>query len=250
MKVRDFIAVSFAAVLLCMGPSPLLAGEHDERAIEVLKAWNNYQATLNAVVIRGTSLQDARLGAGLVVSNSEEITVSLKKPASLHLKQFDGVNTMEIFFHNGQLTTFDSGLGYYAQADVPKDLGAALDFSLEEMGVDAPLMDLVRANVFDQLAEIADSILYLSDQSLVAGAYCHQIAIRGTDLDVQLWIQKGEIPVPRRIMITNKWEGGAPRFVAEMDWTTAAKIDDSEFVFKAPEGARQIEFITSLDRRK
>jgi len=250
MKVRDFIAFSIAAVLLCMGPPSLSAGEHDERAIEVLKAWSRYQATLQAVVIRGVSLQDARLHEGLLVSNSQEITVSLKRPASLHVKKFDGANTIEIFFHNGQLTTLDSGLGYYAQADVPKDIGAALDFSLEEMGVDAPLMDLVRAKVFDQLAEIADSILYLSDQGLVAGADCHQIAIRGTDLDVQLWIQKGEIPVPRRIIIIDKWEGGAPRFVAEMEWKTAAKIDDSEFVFKAPEGARQIEFMTNLDRRK
>ena len=248
MKVRGCIAVLLAAVLLGMGPSPLSAGEHDERALEVLKAMSDYKSSQDTFVIRGTSLHDARLGAGLIVSNSHEITVSLKRPASLHFSEFDGINTRELLFHKGHLTVFESVRGYYAQADVPEELDAALDFALDEMEIDAPLMDLVRANVFDHLVEMTDSIVYLTDRSRVAGTDCHHIVLRGAEVDVQLWIQQDDPPLPRRIMIIDKWEGGAPRFVANMDWKAGAKIDDSEFEFKAPEGAQQIEFISTLDR--
>lgn len=248
MKIRDCIAVLFTAVLLGIGAMPLSAGEQDKRALDVLKAMSEYKAAQDTIVIRGTTLHDARLDAGLIVSNSHEITVSLKRPASLHFKEFDGINTKELFFHKGHLTVFESGRGYFAQADIPEKIDAALDFALDEMKIDAPLMDLVRSNVFDHLVEVTDSILYLTDRSRVAGIDCHHIVLRGPEVDVQLWIQEGEIPIPRRIMIIDKWEGSAPRFVANMDWKTGAKIDDSEFNFKPPEGAQQIEFITNLDR--
>lgn len=216
---------------------------HDARAVEVLQAMSDYKASLDSVVISGSSINDARLDAGLIVSNSNEMTVTVKRPASLHFKNFDGINTMELYFHQGLLTVFDSGTGFYAQANIPEKIDAALDFALAELDVDAPLMDLVRADVFDHLIETTDSVMYLTDKSRVMGSDCHHIAIRSAEVDVQLWIQEGNQPVPRRIMITSKWEGGAPRFLANMNWDTKPDIKSGTFDFKAPEGVSQIQFV-------
>lgn len=246
MKIPVSIAVfTFAAMPSFCLPAMDTTSPHDARAVEVLQAMSDYKASLDSVVIRGSSINDARLDAGLIVSNSNEMTVTVQRPNSLHFKNFDGIDTMELYFHQGLLTVFDSGAGYYAQANIPERIDAALDFALDELDIDAPLMDLVRADVFNHLVKATDSVLYLTDKSRVMGSDCHHIAIRGAELDVQLWIQEGDRPLPRRIMITSKWEGGAPRFLANMDWDTKPDIQSGAFDFKAPEGASQIEFVNT-----
>ena len=244
MKIPFSITVFTAAAMLSFSlPAMDTTSPHDARAVEVLQAMSDYKASLDSVVISGTSIHDARLDAGLIVSNSNEMTFTVKRPASLHFKNFDGIDTMELYFHQGLLTVFDSGTGFYAQADIPEKIDAALDFALDELDIDMPLMDLVRADVFDRLVEATDSVLYLTDKSRVMGSDCHHIAIRGAEVDVQLWIQEGNRPVPRRIMITSKWEGGVPRFVANMNWDTKPDIKSGAFDFKAPDGVSQIQFV-------
>ena len=44
------------------------------------------------------------------------------------------------------------------------------------------------------------------------------------------------------MMITSVWEAGSPRFSAVLNWNLEPGIEPGSFDFKAPEGARQIEF--------
>ena len=68
------------------------------------------------------------------------------------------------------------------------------------------------------------------------------MAIRLADADVQIWVQQGDTPLPRRMMITSKWEGGSPRFIADLQWQQKPKIAPGTFDFSAPEGASEIQF--------
>ena len=56
--------------------------QQDAKAIEVLEQMAVYKSTLDQVVITGVTSMDARLDAGLMVSNSEEISVSISRPGS------------------------------------------------------------------------------------------------------------------------------------------------------------------------
>ena len=57
--------------------------KQDARAIEVLKQMAAFTSSLDQVVIKGVTFTDARLGAGLMVSNAEEVSVSIKRPGSM-----------------------------------------------------------------------------------------------------------------------------------------------------------------------
>ena len=85
-------------------------------------------------------------------------------------------------------------------------------------------------------------ILYLTDKARLAGIDCHHIAIRGSEIDVQLWVEEGDKPLPRKIMITSKWEGGSPRYTANMWWNSEPDISADIFEFRAPDGAVKISF--------
>lgn len=240
--------IKYVMVLLIsvLGVSTVLAqdpgAQRDTKAIDVLKNMSAYTASLDKLVLNGTAFTDARLDAGLMVSNSAEIELIIDRPGSMRITNFDGAQTKVIYFHDGLLTVFGSERKFYGQANLPKEIEAAMEFALNELGVDAPLMDMVYKDVSTHLVGSLDSVLYLTDKSRVGGTDCHQIAIRGPDVDIQLWVEEGDRPVPRKIMITSKWEGGAPRFFANMIWDSAPEIDPGVFVFEAPEGSENIGF--------
>jgi len=217
----------------------------DARAIEVLKSMSAYKASLDRVVIKGVNLTDARLGGGLLVSNSTEVKVSIDRPGSVHISSFDGVERKEIYFHDGMLTVYGTERNFYAQATIPKDIEAAMEFALEELDVEAPLMDLIYRDASTHLIGSQETILYLTDKARVAGTDCHHIVVRGAEADVQLWVEEGDRPVVRKIVITSKWEGGSPRFSANLMWDSDPDFNQEIFEFKPPEGSINIGFTQS-----
>ena len=238
-----WILAAFLAVNTCAASEDSV--QQDARAIEVLKSMSAYAASLDRVAIAGITFTDARLGAGLMVANSDEVEMIIDRPGSMYISSFDGVAKKEIYFHDGMLTVYGSEKKYYAQASIPKEIEAALEFALEELELEAPLMDLIYQDVSTHLIGSQETILYLTDKARVAGTDCHHIAIRGPEADLQLWVEEGDRPVPRKIMITSKWEGGAPRFTANLVWVPEPEIDQKTFIFEAPEGSTNIGFVES-----
>ena len=217
--------------------------KQDAKAIEVLKKMAAFKSSQDQVVIKGVTFTDARLGAGLMVSNAEEVSVSIERPGSMLITSADGKATRGFYFHDGLFTFFNSASQLYGQADIPKDIETAMEFALDELGIEAPLMDMIYQDAAAHLLSSDETILYLTDKARVGGTDCHHIAIRGSDIDIQLWVEEGDRPMTRRIMITSKWEGGSPRFLADLDWDTNPQFAPGFFEFKAPEGATKIDFI-------
>jgi hypothetical protein len=140
------------------------------------------------------------------------------------------------------LTVFNAERGFYAQAAIPEEIEAALEFALEELQVEAPLMDMLFQDASVHLIGSDEAIRYLTGKARIAGTDCHHIVIRGDEVDVQLWIEEGDRPLPRKIIITSKWEGGSPRFVTNLSWDTEPGFKQERFEFKAPEGSMNIGF--------
>ena len=246
MITRHKLPIVVLAILLgfCTVIAQASGVRQDAKAVEVLKKMAAYKKSLNQVILKGISFTDARLGAGLMVSNSEEVQMSISRPGSLRISSFDGVATKAIYFHDGLLTVYNSERKLYAQASIPKEIEAAVEFALEELDVEAPLMDFIYKDASTHLIGSDETILYLTDKSRIGGKDCHHLAIRGAESDVQLWVEEGDRPLPRKIMITSKWEGGSPRFIANLSWDTEPEFKPGFFEFKAPDGAMKIEFTT------
>ena len=117
-----------------------------------------------------------------------------------------------------------------------------MDFAVNEVGIEAPLLDLVSQDVAGHLLEDAEEISYLGT-SLVRGEIFHHVAIRFAEIDMQVWIAAEGLPLPGKISMISKWEGGAPRFVAFLTWDVDPDIPDGTFDFEAPDGAVEIDFL-------
>jgi hypothetical protein len=65
-------------------------------------------------------------------------------------------------------------------------------------------------------------------------------------VDVQLWIATKGRPLPGKLVITSKWEGGSPRFVAFFDWQVNPNLPSTSFSFDPPDDAVAVKFLIDL----
>jgi len=234
-------------MLLILAGTVAVAGEtknrKDSKALDVLNQMGAYTASLDQGIIKGEIFADARLDAGLMVSNPSEIILKFDKPGSLYVETFDGMNTRKIYIHKGILTIFNSETNYYAQTPVPEKIEDAMQFAMEKLELDLPLGELFFADSAIEIVTDQDTVLYLTDKSRIHGVDCHHIAVRGDEMDLQMWVEEGAQPTPRKMLIAMKWEGGSPRHAALMKWSKVDGFDPKTFEFKPPEGALKIRFI-------
>ena len=246
MKTRVRVAAILLLIIAGYGSVTNAAESHrDSKALEVLNQMGAYTASLDRIVIKGEIFADARLDAGLMISNSSQVEISIDRPGSLTMQNFDGVTTRQVYIHQGMLTVFSSEHKFFARAEVPDDIQSAMKFAMEEFELELPLGELFFAETAVSLLTEQDTIHYITDKSRIRGVDCHHIAIRGKDIDLQLWVEEGDRPTPRKISMTMKWEGGAPRHTALMEWTSVEELDSKTFEFVEPEGAQEIRFMGS-----
>jgi hypothetical protein len=198
-------------------------------------------AGLDTFIVGGDAYTDAWLDAGLVIEHSADVTMRVRRPGEMRLTKRDSETTKEIFFSRGVLTVFDRSRNLYAQMEISKDVGAAFDYAVNELGIDAPLLDFVAKDVSGHLLEEAQEVRYLGT-SLIRGNLFEHVAIREPEVDIQIWIAAEGRPLPGKMAISSKWKGGAPRFVAFLEWDTSPELPGDALVFVAPEGATRIEF--------
>ena len=122
-----------------------------------------------------------------------------------------------------------------APASIAK-LGEALE---EKHGIEVPLVDLFR---WGSPGWSASGITSASDvgPAVVAGTTCEQYAFRQQDIDWQLWIQQGDHPLPRKLVITSRDDEARPQHTAVYTWSLAPSFNEGAFTFEPPKGAARV----------
>ena len=142
------------------------------------------------------------------------------------------------------LTAYNSDRNFYAQKPIPDSVLAAIDFALNDMRILAPLLELISGKFAENVTGDEAEVAYMGT-SLFRGDVHDHIAIRGPEVDMQLWIAADAPHLPKKMALVSKWESGAPRLVGFMNWDTSAELADDLFVFVPPKGATEIQFVSA-----
>lgn len=215
-------------------------------AKELIERMSAEIAQLNRFVVRGDAYTDARLAAGLIIEHASQVELRLQRqPAAVRISNRKSEGTTEIFFDDGRLSVYNDRDNFYAQTEIPKSVDSMLSYAVNEVDIEAPLLDFVSSNIAGDLINGADEIRHLGT-SLIRETTFHHIAIRSSEVDVQLWIAAEGQPLPGKLVISSKWEAGSPRFVAFFDWETDPDFSPDLFRFDPPNDAIEIGFIADL----
>ncbi len=247
IKICKSIFLTLTTTILMGGfATSTCAQEVDPKAL--LEQMSTEIAGLDSFIVHGDAYADARLGAGQIIEHASQVTLRLRRePASIRITNRNAENTKEIYFDDGLLSVYSTNDNFYAQTDIPQGVESMLDFAVNEVGIEAPLLDFVSANIADDFLQDANEVRYL-DTSLIRNEVFHHIGIRSRDVDVQIWIASEGRPLPGKLVITSKWEGGSPRFVAFFKWDTDPAFRSDLFTFDPPGDAIEVEFLHNLQQ--
>lgn len=161
----------------------------------------------------------------------------------MHAKRQGDLVDQEFFYDGKTLTLHDSKAGFHASIDVPDTLEGMLDFARDSLDIVAPAGDFVYSNSFDILMDGVEAGFYVGP-SFVEGVVCDHLAFSSPGTDWQIWIERGDKPVPRRLVITSTDVLNAPQFTVHIrDRDILPKVSDTDFSFRKHDSSTAIEFM-------
>ena len=226
----------------------------EPEAAQILQQMSDYLGSLKRFTLSSESTIDTLMPSGQKIQRGAHVDVAIQRPNRLRLNRNGDDVEQEFYFDGNTLTLYGKQDGYYANLGVSKtvDIDTVLDLARTEIGVILPAADLIYQDPYEGLMADAESGT-LVGTSTVGGVEVDHLAVRGRQVDWQIWIEKGDKPLPRKYVITSKWIAGGPQFTAVFsDWKTSAEFDDALFTFSPPPKAQEIGFVPlrgKFDRR-
>ncbi len=221
-----------------------VAQEPDPR--ELLSRMSIEIAGLEHFAISGDAYSDARLDAGLIIEHAAQATMQVSKPDSVKITNLTEEDLKELYFTANQLTIYTQSKNFFGQVEFPEGTTNGLSYAVDELGIDAPMIDFVAGNVAERLLTTATEVLYIG-RSLIRNSEYEHVVIRTAEIDIQLWIAAEGPPLPGKMALSAKWDGGAPRTVVFMNWDTTPTFADDLFDFEPPDGVVEIAIETRFD---
>lgn len=211
----------------------------EPEALQALQRMSAYLGTLNAFEMKAETSMDLILDEGERIQKDGVTTYKVKRPNGFMIETASDKPVRQVFYNGKQLTLYSPRLGYYATVPAPATIRETLDAARENYGIVLPLEDLFRWGEPGSRAENLTSAFEVGP-ALIDGVETDQYAFREGDVDWQIWIAKGDKPLPRKIVMIDRKDAERPGFTARMSWNTSPQLAASSFTFDPSPSAKQI----------
>jgi len=236
------VAVAVALAVMAgsaAAQAPAAQASIEPEAMTALKAMAAYLRTLKTFQVEAAVIDEDVLEDGQKVQYTGVTNFLTQMPNRLRV-DISNERRDRLYLYDGkEFTMFARRLNYYATIPAPPTIAQLADKMEEDYGYSVPLVDLFR---WGSPSWTPDEITGATDfgPSNVEGTTCEHYLFRQADIDWQLWIQKGDYPLPRKIVITTKTDEARPQHTAVYKWNLAPSFNDRAFVFDPPEGAGKV----------
>ena len=213
--------------------------ERDPAALAELEQMGAYLRTLKAFQLKADVVTEAVRTDGQKVQIIRAVDLVAKPPNRL-FAEVKNDRQRRLFFYDGkQFTLFAPRSSFYATVAAPPTIEKLADELEDKYDLELPLVDLFRWGTPEGDVRSISSAIDLGP-SAINGVTCEQYAFRQEGIDWQLWVQRGEQPLPCRVVITTLTDEARPQHTATYTWNLAPSYDDATFVFRAPSDAKKI----------
>jgi hypothetical protein len=254
MSARGILHFALAFVIaggvLCISiQSPVLAKSGyqvdsngpaiDPGAMEALDKMGAYLRTLKSFQVWADVTTDNVLDDGQTIQFSSKVDLVAARPNRMRVEVTDDEGHRFFYFDGKNFTIFGQVVNYYATVPAPPTLAQLAGDLNDKYGIELPLYDLFEwgnneANI--KKIKAADDI----GPSAVDAVTCEQYAFRQEGVDWQIWIQLGEFPLPRKLVIRTLTDDAKPQHSEVLTWNLAPSYSENAFTFDPPPDARRI----------
>jgi hypothetical protein len=213
----------------------------DPQAMAALSRMSDYLKTLKAFRITSEVSKDELVDTNMKIQKTASNEISVQLPDRLHAHMAGDEQDLQFIYDGKTLTLYDAAGKHYATAPAPPTVARTLDAIRARYGIVFPLADFIEMSAQENLLQNITAAGYIGT-SRIDGVECDHVAVRQADVDWQVWIEKSETPLPRKVVITTKTQPTQPQFIATLKWDTTPSIDSSLFTFTPPADAVRIKF--------
>jgi hypothetical protein len=212
-------------------------------AMDALEKMGKFLQTLRTFAVSAEISVDEVLISGQKIMTNGTSQLTVQRPNQIHAKiKVDEIDKDLQFFYDGKtFTLYGNKNKYYASLAVPGTIEEMIEVTGGRLGIEIPLEDLfVWGTDKARTGDIQEAFYIASTQ--IGDVLCDHYAFRQADVDWQIWIEKGDTPLPIKIVITTKLEEGSPQHVSVLKWNLSPVIEDQLFVFVPPKDSYKIKF--------
>ena len=234
----------------CWGQSKAAAPAIDPQAEKIIKELNAQRKQGIKASAEVFDTMDEVLKTGEKIQYSHVRKLKISEPQQFWIESTGDITNTTIWKDDKTFTLLDRNNNVYGQVAAPGTIDETMDMMVDTYGVSTPLADLLSNDLFSVLMKNAKTCRYLGLHH-VEGMKCHHISATQKDIDWQIWVDAGDVPRLRKIVITYKKRPGSPQYIAVLKtFTELNQAPEDTFTFKAPEGAKKIPLLPVKERTK
>jgi len=217
----------------------------EDEAVDALREMSNFLMTANSMQIVSNGSLDVVTNSGQRIQLDGKTTYKVRKPAGFVIDYESDIKSRRFMYDGKNFTVYSPKLGFYSTVAAPATNREVLKTIYDKFGIALPLEDLFRWNDGSNADRIqALKAAYNVGVSTIDGVVTDHYAFREDDVDWEVWIQQGDQPFPRKLVIVDRHDPAKPTFIARLQWTMNPAFSDSDFAFVPDANARKIQMAT------
>jgi len=214
-------------------------GVIEDEAVDALKEMSDFLKAANTLQITSQGSLDVVTNNGQRIQLDGVTTYKVRRPGFV-IDYTSDIKSRRFIYDGKTFTVYSPKLGYYATVPAPATNREVLDTIYSKFGISLPLDDLFRWG--EGSARIQDlQSAYDVGTATIDGVETDHYAFREKDVDWEVWIQQGDQPFPRKLVIVDRNDPAKPTFIARLTWKLNPAFTDADFQFVPGADAKRIQ---------
>ncbi|MCU0579921.1 MAG: DUF2092 domain-containing protein [Desulfobacterota bacterium] len=237
---RDLFLILAALLAAIMAAAPAGAQTQGNEAKSILKAMADYVGGQKTIQLTFDSAIEVITPQLEKIQFTNSGGALLRRPEKLRAFRTGGYADVELVFDGKTASVHGRNINGYAQFEAPGTVDRLIEALRAGHGIALPGGDLLLSNSYDALTAGVQEAKHIG-RGVIDGVMCEHLAFRNFDTDWQIWVEVGERPVPRKLVITSKTLNSAPQYTLQVkSWKTGVEPAPEAFSFVPPAGAKKL----------
>ena len=249
MVKRKHIFLTLVAVIISLpvaghSQAKKKKGYVDPNAIRILKSMSDFLSGLDQFSCNIVNMREDITRSGHRIDYEVGAQITVDRPNRMKSIRQGHLVDQEVYYDGKTITIYSPRKKIYSLVDAPDTMDAALRFAREKLGIGFPVADLMYSDTFPLLTKgvISASVI---GKEMIAGFRCDHLLFTLPGVDFQIWVPDRGDPLPFKYIVTDTGTRQLLSIVAVINsWNLSPRIEDGDFDFTPPDGARVIPFLT------
>jgi hypothetical protein len=170
------------------------------------------------------------------------LKATVDRPSRLAAEIIGDDGSGKLRYDGETLTLFTATENKYVSAPIPDGtLEGMLKEAVGRYGVDFPLADFLSEAPNKAFLTRVTSGRVVNTVTIDGAPYLHLFFTQPPGIELELWVEKSDRALPRRLIVTYRSLPSQPNFIAGFsDWNFSIHPSEADFAFQPPQGAVQV----------